>query len=122
MVSAVACTRQQEVAPGPVRLGPEWVALASDALEVRGPQSDLCVVMPNERPVVMSARLVTGQGDSVDLGRPGTSTGQQVSLCFDGNGRLAEGQRYRAVALRAEDTVTVPRVTWRSGRRYKLLP
>lgn len=134
VLGTAGCASPIEIAHRPVRLGPQWTVLASDVLEATGPDSHLCVLLPADTEVgsagrvrrasgaavAVSARLITPAGDSVALGPPGLSMGGDVQYCFGGYGRISQGQRWRAAALWADDTVTVRAVTWESGHRWKL--
>lgn len=130
------CARRQEVAAGPVVVGPAGVTLPAE-IAVTGPQSALCMTLPPDAvqgtdllvtrgpggpPVRVEARLVPVRGDPVVLGSVSVSAGRDVALCYESAGQLSEDQRYHAVTLTAADTVTVGPITWESGTRYKLLP
>lgn len=137
LTGLTGCDRTAELTRQPVQLGPSGITFESPNLVVRGPQIDLCVLMPpgtnysavtgntrnrHGRVVNLSAQLVSQSGRAFDLGRPGVSVGRSVRLCFSPDRQVPEGQQFRAVVLRAADTLTVAEITWWSGAHTKLFP
>ena len=79
MVSG-ACRNDETIRSEPITLTPgEWTAVASDAMRVKGPQSEVCatlpsdyqfsdtgwyLIAPNAHQITLRARLVLEQGNA----------------------------------------------------------
>lgn len=131
VVGLTACKRPTTIRQELQLPAGAWTGVAAEPLEVRGPTSELCVVLPNikraslvsggvdvggGRQVALQARLRTAVGIDVPMSGPSVVVGGEVKVCF-ARMRDSVGQLFRGAEVQASDTITVQRVEWWSGTR-----
>ena len=131
-----ACSKKT-VANAPVHLRrSEWTLVASGDFAATGELNEACVDLPatygysTERRRILrtghdelqlSARFRDDSGVVISFDEPNAFVvgGQEKQLCF--SERAWHSRPYRAIELRASDSLSLGRITWWSGKPRKLL-
>jgi hypothetical protein len=129
---AEGCANGETIGPDSLWLSPGvWTSVPSEAMRVKGPQSEVCATVPPEyqfsdtawvliapdgNPVTVRARLVTETGTFMDSLSVGFSEGKDKRTCFRAFARPI-GEAYSRVDFLTTDTIVLRDIRWWSGKR-----
>jgi hypothetical protein len=118
-----------------------WLEVERSGLTTKGKVASICFTLPgnysdllsssstaellstpDKKPLSLWASAIGPSGDTIPFGPPGVGsrTADEVRICFERRGDPI-GRTFKAIRLRATDTLRISNLSWWSGNRHEFM-